>query len=478
MTVALVSMLRAIALSSVVSLAMAKSACAETITKNVVIIGGGASGAHAAVRLREDFDKSVIVIEKKSHLGGHVATYTDTSGKTYEYGVQSYLEVGEAVDFFARFNITVGVPARIPLTSVYADFSTGQNISDYVAPLAADRSAALRRFLAAAEPYESMLLPGYWDFPAPEDIPEDLLLPFGEFAQKYDLLAAMPQMFQVPGPGVPDWVDAPTLHVMQVFGAPMARALTGAAPTFTPTGEDNSELYRRITALLGEDVLFSSTVTKAERNGDGVKLTVTGADGKKTKIVGDRLLISFEPTPDAMAPFDLDEAESAVFEKFTHSKVFAGIVKHPSLPANISIVNTVPTAAPDNYLSFPEAPILARFDYMGAPSDLFRVLIVGDDTLDVDGAQKLVRDSLSALLEAGTIADGDIDDLVFAAFVDHGPMHLRAGLEDIKGGFIQEQYALQGHRSTWYTGAAWSVQFTTLLWAYNDVLLPKLLESL
>jgi len=40
----------------------------NTITKDVLILGGGASGAHAAVRLREDLGKSVAVIEKQDHL--------------------------------------------------------------------------------------------------------------------------------------------------------------------------------------------------------------------------------------------------------------------------------------------------------------------------------------------------------------------------------------------------------------------------
>lgn len=47
---------------------MAKKDCGKTIARDVAIIGGGAAGAHAAVRLREDFGKSVVVVEKQNRL--------------------------------------------------------------------------------------------------------------------------------------------------------------------------------------------------------------------------------------------------------------------------------------------------------------------------------------------------------------------------------------------------------------------------
>lgn len=363
----------------------------------------------------------------------------------------------------------------MPLTNVYADFATGKTVTDYVPPAFADHIEGLRRFLDAAEPYESMLLPGYWEFPAPEDIPDELMLPFGEFAQKYGFEAALPQMFQVPGP-VPDFTNALTLHVMQVFGAPMARALIGDTPTFTPTEHNNMELYRRIKTLLGDDVMNNSQVFGARRDDEGVELLEQHVEGNETIVKADRLLIAMEPTMEDLRLFDLDESESAVFEKWEHTNVHAAIVQHPSLPINTSLVNTVPEAAPDNYLAFPQSPILARFDHMG--SDLFRALIVRHEDLGFDEVWNLMRDSLSNLIEAGTVEDGDIEDFNTRAIVNHGLMHLRASADDIRNGFIQDLYALQGRRSTWYTGAAWSVQYTTLLWDFNEIVLPKLLDSL
>ena len=40
----------------------------ETIERDVVIVGGGAAGSHAAVRLSQDEGKSVVVIEKEDKL--------------------------------------------------------------------------------------------------------------------------------------------------------------------------------------------------------------------------------------------------------------------------------------------------------------------------------------------------------------------------------------------------------------------------
>jgi len=40
----------------------------DIILRDVAIIGGGASGSHAAVILKQDHGKSVVVIEKQDHL--------------------------------------------------------------------------------------------------------------------------------------------------------------------------------------------------------------------------------------------------------------------------------------------------------------------------------------------------------------------------------------------------------------------------
>lgn len=61
-----------VSLLATVSVASAAAAVAGSpgcpIEKDVIVVGGGASGAHAAYRLREDYGKSVILIEKEAIL--------------------------------------------------------------------------------------------------------------------------------------------------------------------------------------------------------------------------------------------------------------------------------------------------------------------------------------------------------------------------------------------------------------------------
>ncbi|KAK3326855.1 hypothetical protein B0H66DRAFT_513480 [Apodospora peruviana] len=452
------------------------SNAAPFVLKDVAIIGGGASGAYAAVRLKEDFKKSVILIEKESRLGGHVSTYDDpVSGKSYDFGVQNWNDYGPAAAFFARMNVSVGAPARTPLVSNYVDFTTGLAVN-YSAPASADRTAALAAFLAAILPYEDMLLPGYWNFPRPDAIPADLLLPFGEFVAKYHLQAAVNQVFEVTGMGVGDMINTPALYVIQAFGGPMIRNFLGQAGALAPTSRRNIEIYEAVAKRLGGDVLYSSTVTQAVRTSAGVTLLVKDAKGKTKLVVAKKLLIAIEPTAENMEPFELDKTEKEVFGKFKYSKVHAGVVSHPSLPVNVSLVNTPASASPANYLELPKPNFIVRFDYLG--SNLWRVLMVGDDKFDQAAAQQLVRDNFQDMVAAGTLPPSLNSDAVeIKAWANHGAMHMRVSVEELKAGFVQKQYALQGRRSTWFTGGAWSVQFQSVLWAFDDILLPKMLAT-
>ncbi|KAM0326586.1 hypothetical protein ACHAQA_006455 [Verticillium albo-atrum] len=452
--------------------------CSQSISRDVVVVGGGAAGAHAAVWLR-DHGKTVVVVEKADQLGGHTDFYNDPeTGKAINVGVQAWMEYKDTFDFAARMNVsTSGSMEFTTLDYKYIDFKTGKPVADFVAPAPGDMYPALQRYLDVLEQYEDMVLPGFFNFPSPESIPEDLLMPFGDFVEKYDIAAAVPQIWDSTAQGLGDTMNVPTLFVVQASGIPMVRALLGVAAAAVPPSGRLFELYESIARFLGENVLYSSTVVSTSRDADGVALKVANIDGKVTCVDAKRLLIAFEPTAENMSPFQADEAEKEVFDKFKYATVYAGILRHPSLQISTAYSNRSPDTSSSNNTVFPTASQVGRMDYIGGTKDLFQFTAVGTEVDDSQSIKALIAHSIDTMIEAGTIPASE-GTLTFNAFANHGKMHPHVTAEDLRGGFIQKQLALQGRRSTWYTGAAFSAGFSTVLWEYNNVLLPSVIEGI
>lgn len=419
-------------------------------------------------------------------------------------GVQGWITYKNTTDFITdRMNVSVTEYVSSSSTNKYIDFSTGVELDDYVEPTTTEWIAAFETYLALCEEYEDLMLPGYFDFPQ-NDIPEDLTMLFKDFVAKYNISAAVPKLFELTGMGVGDIMNTVTLFVMQATGAPFVSVFVGNGTSIVPTSGDVHELYDRISDFLGDNVLYNTTVVSSIRgaNDSGVQLITQDVDGRQTQIKAKRLLLAIEPTEENMKPFDLDETESEVFEKFQQSNLYVvrllsfgrvrsslveadnvntylqGLVKSPSLPVNVSLTNMPTSAEPSNWTDLPLPSFNTGFDFFSNIGDLFRFTVVGTRDLDVDGAQELVVDGFDNLVQSGVLGPTNSSSLEFVAFENHGAMHLRVSSNDLEAGFIQDLYALQGRRSTWYTGAAFSAQWSTILWAYNDILLPKVVEGI
>ncbi|KAK8073289.1 hypothetical protein PG994_004188 [Apiospora phragmitis] len=277
----------------------------DNVERDVVVVGGGAAGAHAAVWLR-DHGKTVALVEKQDTLGGHTSVYHDpATGTPINVGVQAWMEYKDTFDFVTRMGVsTNGSMHFASLTSKYIDFRTGELVDGYAAPSEDAKSAALQVYLDACEKYEDMLLPGFFQFPEPDQIPEDLLMPFGKFIDKYGIAAAVPQLWQSTVQGVGDFMVVPTMYVMQASPAPMVRALLGKGAAAVPPSGSLHELYERIGDFLGDDVQYSSQAVASTRTADdGVTVTVkSNVDSKNCTIHAKRLLIAIEPTEANMAP--------------------------------------------------------------------------------------------------------------------------------------------------------------------------------
>lgn len=389
------------------------------------------------------------------------------------------MEYKDSFDFPERMNVsTSGSMAFTPNTNEYIDFTTGVPVEDYEAPTQDEMFAALQRYLDAIEPYEDMVLPGFFNFPEPESIPEDLLMPFRDFVDKYDLEAAVPQIWDSTGQGIGDTMDVPTLWVIQASGIPMVKALLGSGAAAVPESGRLYDLFEAVAEFLDDDVMYSSTVVSADRHSEkGVTVRVKNEAGELTCIEAKRLLIAFQPTPENMAPFHPDATEKKVIDKIGYSTVFAGILQHPSLQISTAYSDRLPSTGPSNFTEFPVAAQVGRIDYLGGTEDLFQFTAVGTDEDTAESMQTLIAKSIDTMIEAGTIPSSN-GSLTFPAFANHGKMHPRVTADELRSGFIQEQLSLQGHLSTWYTGAAFSAGFSTVLWEYNKVLLPEVVEGL
>jgi hypothetical protein len=105
----------------------------DTITRDVVVIGGGASGTYAAIRLK-DLGKTVALVEKTGELGGHTTTYTAEGGTRVDFGVSNFQNYSVVRDYFARFNIPLVQHAQGGNGEKYVDFTTGQEIAEGTLP--------------------------------------------------------------------------------------------------------------------------------------------------------------------------------------------------------------------------------------------------------------------------------------------------------------------------------------------------------
>lgn len=266
------------------------------------------------------------------------------------------------------------------------------------------------------------------------------------------------------------------LFVMQEFSAPMARVLLGQKEGWVPSTHRNQDLYDNIATLLGQDVLYSTTVIESHRTSEGVELLVQNTKGETTRIIAKKLLVSFALTPENTGTLSLSPAEKEIFLTWTLSHGYCGIVTSPFLAPNSSLVNIPSSAIPTNYLAFPSPPFVVRYQYLGDSN--FRILLTGTENYTLPLAKSLASDTFQTLVAAGVVPQGSDDGLEFKALEEHTTTHQYVPPEEVRNGFYKKLYTLQGERSTWFTGRAWTGQFTTILWEFNDVwLLPRLLDS-
>ncbi|KAM0424504.1 hypothetical protein ACHAPT_010218 [Fusarium lateritium] len=469
----------------------------DPVTVDVAIIGGGATGAYAAVRLREDYNKSILVIEKANRLvgptlrsttmrrlanapqGGHAHAYQPpNSQRAINYGVQAYLNREATAAFFNRFGVGLVDPELDSLPQrTSLDFNTGMSVDIGGGGGGVDAStvaALLAKYGDLATKYQPWFENGYFQT---SKVPKDLLLPFGEFLTKHGLQGSLIILRTLLW--LSDALNTPTWFVLAVAGQPQLSALGFGAPgpSFKwPETYSSETLFDRVQHLLGRDVLLRSTVVSSKRTNRGVNLVVQTPSGPRI-VKAKKLLISAPPSPRNFGTWDLDKNEKSLLSKFSWEALYVGVVNNTGLPANMTSISNTPDNPSDLYL--PRGNFVDAFERAGvhqdASQDLWVTRVIGQPGLTAREAQTLIEKALNRIRANLTY---DVAKPSIIAFASHGPTVPKVSARDLKGGFFNKLFALQGQRSTFWTGLAWAPDYTPILWDFTERLFPRILEGL
>jgi hypothetical protein len=421
---------------------------------DVVVIGGGASGTYGAIQL-SDMGKSVVVVERDANFGGHVATYADPkTGRAIDYGVQAYYDAPIARNFFSRFNVETYSPSFGAGTTIFADFQTGKTLRNFTGG-GYDFSA----YAAQLHKYPDLSLG--WDLPTP--LPEDLLLPFGQFIKKYNLESVA---YTIAGQswGTGDLLDSPTVYVFFHFNRITLDELSGSVGGITTY--NNSELYFKARAELGSRALTNSMVVSGSRSkhGPGANLVVRTPSGKK-HIRASQVLMSAPITLENMLPFGLDERERSIFSQIQIKAYYATLLSNTGLPENFTFNN----ADPSQPYGIPLLP--TAYTIVPHGSGYFHVWYGANEALPEAQVKSDISATIQRLSNSSCVPE-------FVGYSSHTPLLQYVSDDALKNGFYDDLTALQGYRNMWYTGNAFSESGSVGVWNYTAQLVPKIVAAL
>ncbi|KAL9110683.1 MAG: hypothetical protein Q9227_004860 [Pyrenula ochraceoflavens] len=434
-------------------------ASSDVISRDIVIVGGGASGSYAAINAR-DMGKSVVVVERTGRMGGNARTYTDPStGGHVDYGVQVYHNDEISRNFFSRLNTPV-VQSSFPLAPpVIDDFSTGLLESNVtIADLGDDYLRELAKY-----PYVE---DGFF---LPDPVPQDLLLSTAAYIEKYNLTQSASAILTrpaIPGP----LLDIQMLYVFNDLNHPMLDERSGNA--LINANNDNSQVYENAQAELGSDVLLNSVVTSAQRGNStsaGVQLVVQTPTGAKL-IQAKQLVLGFAIVPENLQPFNLDARESSVISQFSGDPYYGGVVQNTGLNYSDSYINQGATTP----FHVPVLPGIINLNPAPAVEGLFYYWYSSLQPISQSQVESDVRDEIKRLQQATNATAQPEPE--FVAYADYTPFHPRANSQAIMNGVYKDIYALQGYRNTWYISTLF-VTGSSQVWNLTASYLPQIVQA-
>lgn len=164
----------------------------------------------------------------------------------------------------------------------------------------------------------------------------------------------------------------------------------------------------------------------------------------------------------------MTEEEQLLFKQWQWSTYYAGIVRN-GIPDNTSLVNTANSTTYN--VSLP--PYIRNFDFRGVPG-LHTFQTISLSPQSPDEVRNILTSQIALMNERGTFSSGAATVEIMS---DHSPIQMRVTPDAIRDGFYRDLYALQGSLGTFWTGAAWAPDDSSLLWAFTDGILEHLVAE-
>lgn len=439
----------------------------DVITADVAVVGGGSAGVYTAVRL-QDYNKSIIIIEKNDYLGGHAETYVDPQSHVpINLGVVAFPQTHTTKNYFARFDVPLVLNSFSGPPATYVDFSTGTSV-DFDPPTDEAVAAAFQGYAAQLEKYPALQAGFNLTYP----VSSDLLLPFGDFLNKYNLSAILPTVFLYNQGYVPIF-NISTLYMLKYLSANVINSIEKGF--LTAASHNTADLYNNILAHLGSSVLLNTTILAMNRSSpSNVKIIVRTANTNRTKlIIAKKLLSTPPPQPAQLTNYDLSPNETALFSQFFANGYYAAVLNNTGLPLTKNYITADPLNPP---YDIPRLPGLYSTSPTGA-SDLIEIFYGSPTLLPAAAVQADILAKIKRLAMSQNVSNESTSPN-FVAFTAHTPFNLMVSNEAIVNGFYEKLYALNGQRNTFYNGAAWQTQDSNEIWAFTEgYVLPRLLAS-
>ncbi|KAE8313051.1 hypothetical protein BDV41DRAFT_588376 [Aspergillus transmontanensis] len=433
----------------------------DIVIRDICILGGGSTGTYAAISLK-DKAKSVVVVERNRVLGGHTETLYLGNNQYIDYGVEGVFNDELSRNYLKRLGVDYKPLVPSPQTTEYVNFKTGKKVPPpsripSVVEAAKVYRAAIKKF--------GYLKDGLYTLPDP--VPEELLQPFGDFVEKTGIQGAL-QVIKIFAHGAENILQSPLLRVLQLCGLPQIDSLLRGGYITPKNGM--YEVYKKVSEILGSDILYQTSVIETERSDSGIKLVVQSADGARKLIKAKQLLMTFVPIIESLNGFDLVTTESSLFQKWDWVNYYVAVVKNTGIPKATTLINVDPDNIPGN---LPLPPFQLELQYPGVDGYLVSK-IVGNNTFTAQQAKDRILSDLHQMATAGTFPGGDPEIVVFG---DHTPTTVSVSNTDVRDGFYRKLYAIQGTKSTFYTGLSFCSDYSSLLWAYTETVIGEMVAS-